>query len=135
MVPLYIETKCLSEATKILYETTVKLSSKFIVQEKHLSKNPTSFDNSFEQIRIYSSFEATQFEPETIFENNIGDIKADYVKSITFLDTNLSAITSNKTSLSSEHLNADLMPGVILKSVPNFFLLWICSSCNIREIC
>ena len=62
-----------------------------------------------------SRIEATKFEPETTFEKNIDDIKADHVKSITSLNMNLLAITSNKTYLSSEHLNVNLMPWIVLQ--------------------
>ena len=46
LVPLNTETLCLSETTEVLNETSVKISSKFLVQAKHLSKIPASFENN-----------------------------------------------------------------------------------------
>ena len=61
--------------------------------------------------------EAAKYVPETAFEKKIDEIKAGHAKGITSLDTNISAITFNKTYLSSEHLNADVMPWIILKQL------------------
>ena len=60
--------------------------------------------------------EATKLEPETTFENKIDEIKSDHKKSIASLGMNLSAITSNKNYVSSEHLNADIIPWIVLQS-------------------
>ena len=76
------------------------------------AKNPsaiTSFDENFYLVCINNSFEAEKIEPEPTFENTINDIKAGLFKSITSIYINVSAITSNKPSLSSEHLKSDLM--------------------------
>ena len=78
----------------MLNETLVNISSQFIVQENYLSKFPASFDNNSEQISVNSRIEATKFEPEKSFEDNIDVIKADHVKIITSLDMNLLVITS-----------------------------------------
>ena len=48
-----------------------------------------------------SRTETEKFEPEPTFENTIHDIKASHLKSTTYIDMNLSAITLNKPSLSS----------------------------------
>ena len=61
------------------------------------------------------SFEAENFEPEPIFENTINDIKANHFKIITFVDMNISAITSNKPSSYYEHLKSDIMPFILLQ--------------------
>ena len=47
LVPLNTETLCLSEATKVLNETPDTILSQFIVQEKHFSKIPSSFNKNF----------------------------------------------------------------------------------------
>ena len=58
---------------------------------------------------------AKEFEPETTFENNIYEIKANNMKIINSLDTNISAITPNKPSSSSKHLNANIMTWILLQ--------------------
>ena len=63
-----------------------------------------------------NSFEAAKFEPEPTFEKTINDIKSNHLKSITSIDMNISAITSNKTSSSSEHLKSDIMTWILLQS-------------------
>ena len=105
----------------MLNETSFNISSQCIVQENYSYKIPTSFDKHFEQISVHSRIEATKFEPETTFENNIDEIKADNVKIITSLYINLSAIASKKPSLSYEHLNTDLMPWIVLQSPGNHY--------------
>ena len=60
--------------------------------------------------------EVTNFEPETIFDKNIDEIKAGHTKTINSLDMNILDITSNKPSLFSEHLNKDLMPWIVIQS-------------------
>ena len=116
LVPLNTETLCLTEATEVLNETSVNISSKFILMEKYLSKTPASFDKKFENISMNSIIEAKKFKLETTFENNVDDIKANHLKIITSLEIKLSAITSKKPYLYSEHLNADLKPWVFLQS-------------------
>ena len=56
----------------------------------------TSFEDNFDPISTNNSFEAAKFEPEPIFEKINNEIKYDYLKSITYIDMNLSAITSNR---------------------------------------
>ena len=73
----------------MLNETSVNISSQLIVQDNHISKRLISFDNKFEQIIMNSIIEATQFEPETTFENNIDEIKAGRVKIITSFGVNI----------------------------------------------
>ena len=58
--------------------------------------------------------EVSEFEPEPTFEKTINDIKANHLKSITSINMNVSAITSNKPPLSSEHLKSDLIPWILL---------------------
>ena len=76
----------------------------------------TSFEDNFDPISTNNSFEAAKFEPEPIFEKTINDIKYTHLKSITFIDMNISAITPNKPSSSSEHLKYDPMQWILLKS-------------------
>ena len=76
----------------------------------------TLSDNNFKQISMNSRIDVAKSEPETIFENTIIDIKANHLKWIAPTEMNISAITSNKSSLSSEHLKSDLMPCIILLS-------------------
>ena len=75
----------------------------------------TSFDANFYPLFINNSFEAAKFELEPTFRKTINEIKADHLKGIASIEMNVSAITSNKPSLSSEHLKSDLMPCVLLK--------------------
>ena len=93
-----------------------KFSSRSVIQENHISTLSVSFEKQFERTSMNSRIEEAKFEPETTFEKTINEIKADYLKSITSLDMNLSAIISNRPSSSSEHLNTNLMPWMILKS-------------------
>ena len=88
----------------------------YVVQEKHISKPPESFGEQFEYISMNRKIEAEKFELETTFEKNIDDIKAYHMKCIAYIGMNISAITSNKPYLSSEHLNADIMTWILLKS-------------------
>ena len=57
-----------------------------------------------------------KIEPEPTFEKSINEIKANHLKSIASIDMNVSAITSNKPSLSSEHLKSNLMLCMLLLS-------------------
>ena len=95
---------CLSYAFEVTNEISIKLLSNFLVQEKNISKIPASFDNSFELLSMNSRIEAAKFESEPKFENTINEIEDNHLKGITYIDMNLSAITSNKTSSSSKHL-------------------------------
>ena len=74
----------------------------------------SSFDNNFEQLIKKSIIVVENFEPEPKLENTSNNIKTNHLKSITSIDMNLSAITSNKPSLSSENLRSDLMPFILL---------------------
>ena len=51
-----------------------------------------------------SRIEVAKFEPERTFENNNNEIKDYHLKSITPIDMNVSDISLNKPSSSSEHL-------------------------------
>ena len=55
-----------------------------------------SFDKNFDPLNMKKIFKATQFEPELTFENNINEIKANSLKSITSIDVNVSVTTLNK---------------------------------------
>ena len=74
------------------------------------------FDNHIEPLSMKNSFEAEKLGHEPIFENNINEIKYNHLKSITSIDMNLSDITSNKPSSSSEHLKPNIMTRILLRS-------------------
>ena len=76
----------------------------------------TSFDENFEQLSMNRRIELAKFEPEPIFRNTINEIKANHLKSITYIDMSVSAITLDKPSYPSEHIKSYLMPWVLLKS-------------------
>ena len=59
--------------------------------------------------------EASKFESEPKFENNINDIKANHLKSINSIDMNPSPITLKKPYLSSEYLKPNLIPWIDLQ--------------------
>ena len=80
----------------------------------------TFFEEYFDPLFNNKRIEATKFEPETTFENTMNYIKANHLKSITSIDMNLSAITSNKPSFCSEHLKFDLMPWILLQSLESY---------------
>ena len=61
-------------------------------------------DKNLEQIGMNNRIEVEKFEPETTFEKNINEIKANNLKSITSIDINLSAFTLEKPYISSQHL-------------------------------
>ena len=105
------------EAAKFEPDTIFENTINYI-KDNHLKRfssaatNPwdiTSFDKIFDPIGISNSFKAKKIEPEPTFENTINEIKANYLKNITSIDMNVSAITSNKPHLSSEHLKLDFM--------------------------
>ena len=114
MVPLNADTLCSSESTEALNETSVNISTQFIVQENN--NISASLDNNFEHISVNSRIEATKFEPETTFEITINNVKYNRLKIITSIDMNLSDITSKKRSLFYEHLKDNLMPCIVLQS-------------------
>ena len=91
MVPINADTLCSSESTEALNETSVNISTQFIVQENN--NISASLDNNFEHISVNSRIEATKFEPETTFEITINDVKYNRLKIITSLDINISSIT------------------------------------------
>ena len=64
--------------------------------------------------------ELEKFEPESTFENTINEIKSNCLQIITSIDMNLSDITSNKPSLSSEHPKSYLMPCIFILSTENY---------------
>ena len=74
----------------------------------------TLFDKNIEQLSMNRRNEVVRFDPEPTFENTIYEIKENILKSITYIDMNVSSITSNKISSSSEHLKSYLMPWIIL---------------------
>ena len=61
--------------------------------------------------------EVEKFEPEPTVEKTINEIKYNHLKSIFSIDTNVSAITSNKPSLSYEHIKFYLMLWILLQSL------------------
>ena len=58
-----------------------------------------------------------KFEPEPTFEKTINEIKTNYLKNITSIDMNVSAITLDKPSFSSENIISELMPWILLQSL------------------
>ena len=95
------------------------------IKDNHLktiasaAMNPSAInliDGNIEHLSMNSIIEVSKFEPEPKFENTINEIKANNFNSITSIDTNLSAITSNTPSLSSKHLKSDLMTWILLQS-------------------
>ena len=95
------------------------------IKDNHLKSissaatNPSAikfFEENFDPLCIKNIFEVEKFEPEPTFENTINEIKANHSKSITSIDMNVSPITYNKPSLSSEHLKSNLMPWILLQS-------------------
>ena len=163
MITLNSKIPCLSEATEVINEISVKLPSQLLItksttsfdnnlyplsmnnifEAENFEPEPAfentineikddhmksivsattnlsaiiSFDNNFDPLSMNNSFEAEKIEPEPTFEKIIIEIKANYLKIITSIDMNLSAITSNKSALSYEHLRSYLMPWIILQS-------------------
>ena len=104
MVPLNLETPCLSETTEVINEISVKLPSQFLIP-----KIPASFDDNFNHLTMNNITEVEKFKPERTFEKTINDIKDNHLKSITYIATNLSAINLNKSPSSSEYLKDNLM--------------------------
>ena len=76
----------------MINDTPNKFLPQFIVQAKYLFKITTSFDKKFEQISLNIRVEDTKSKPETTFEKNIDEIKADHKKMITSLDMNILSI-------------------------------------------
>ena len=75
----------------------------------------TSFLDHLKLLSNKNSFEAETFESEPTFENNINEIKSNNLKDITSIEMNVSAITSNNPSLSSEHKTSKFIPCIHLK--------------------
>ena len=73
------------------------------------------FYKNIADVSMNSIIEAAKFEPEPISEKTYNEIKANNLKIITTIDMNVSNITSNQPSLSSEHLKPDLMPWILLQ--------------------
>ena len=61
LVPINTETLWLSEVTEEINETSIKILSQLIVQEKNISKIPASFDKMFEQIVMNGIIEAKHY--------------------------------------------------------------------------
>ena len=59
LVTLNSKTPCLSEATKVIDEISVKLSSKSLI-----SKITTSFDKKIDRLSMKSRIEVAKLEPE-----------------------------------------------------------------------
>ena len=52
----------------------------------------TSFDENFEQLSMNIIMKIAKFEPEPTFENTINEIRANHLKNITSIGTNVSYI-------------------------------------------
>ena len=115
MVPINSETLCLSEATEVINEISVNLPLQLLAQENYIFKISSSFDENFEQISTNRIIEVAKLKPEPTFQNTINEIKDNHFKSITSITMNISAIASNKTYSSSEHLQEDLMKGILIQ--------------------
>ena len=102
------------------FENTINdIKDNLLIIIASASTNPSAiklFDENFDPLYINNIFESAKFEPEPTFGNTINEIKANNLKNITSIDMNISAITSNKTSLSYEHLEYDLMPWILPQS-------------------
>ena len=75
----------------------------------------TLFVNNIEHLIMNSRIEVAKFEPELTFEKTVNNNKDNHLKSIMSIAMNLSAITSNKPYLYSEHLKPDLVPWILLQ--------------------
>ena len=76
----------------------------------------TSLDENFDTIRMKNRLKQQKFEPEPTFEKTINEIKASHLKSITSMDTNVSAITLKKPSSSSKNIRSNIMALILLQS-------------------
>ena len=76
----------------------------------------TLFDKNLEQLSTNSRIEVAKFKTEPTFEKTNNEVKDNHLKNITSIDMNISSITSNKHSLSYEHLKSDIMPWILLQS-------------------
>ena len=76
----------------------------------------TLFDKNLEQLSMNITIEVVKFKSEPTFEKTTNEIKDNHLKNITSIDMNVSSITSNKHSLSSEHLKSGIMPYILLQS-------------------
>ena len=63
-----------------------------------------------------SRIEVAKFEPEPTFEKTINEIKYNHLKCITYMDMNVSAITSNKLRYSFENLKSNIIPCKLLQA-------------------
>ena len=111
LVTINSETPCLSEATEVINEISVKIPLQLLI-----SKIPASFDENFDHLIMNNIIEAENFEPERTFENTINEIKYNHLKIITFIAIKILAITANKPYSSYEHLKSNLMPCILLIS-------------------
>ena len=88
MVTIKSETPCLSEATEVINEISVNLLSQHLIHGI-----TTSFDDDFDPLIMNSRTEVEKFEPGTIFENTINEIRYNHLKSIASAAMSLSDIT------------------------------------------
>ena len=72
------------------------------------------FDNNLEPFSTNNGFEAATFEPKPTIEKTINGIKCNLLEIITFIDMNVSAITSNTPYSSYEHIKYDIIPWILL---------------------
>ena len=68
------------------------------------------FGDNIEQLITNSIIEVSKCTPEPTFEKTTNDIKDNHLKNITSIDMNVSSITSNRYSSSSEHIKPTLVP-------------------------
>ena len=95
----------------------------------------TPFDNNFYPHFMNNSFEAEKFEAEPTFENTVNEIKANHFKIITSIDINVSVITYNRPSPSSEHIKSNIISCILLQSPENHHNSPIvCIQCTLMEI-
>ena len=64
-----------------------------------------------------SIIEVSKIKPEPTFEKTTNEIKDNHLKNITSIDMNVSSITSERYSSSSEHIESDLIPWILLQSL------------------
>ena len=94
----------------------------------------SSFDKGYEQLSMNRRIEVSKFESEPTFGKTMNENKANHFKIITSIDMNVSAITSNKPSLSYEYIESDLIPWILLLSRLNRHNSSnICLQCTLKE--
>ena len=98
----------LSEATEVINEIPVKLSSPFLIY-----KITTSFEETFDPLSMNIITEVEKLEPGPTFENTINDIKYDindirdsHMKTIAFSTMNISAITLSENNFKQLSMNS-----------------------------